>query len=48
MARYIVKKRNAAENQFSDQLGSSYDRLIALGVTDGEANGFLYALSLAR
>jgi len=48
MARYIVKKRNAAENQFSAQLGSAYDRLIALGVNDGEANGFLYALSLAR
>ena len=48
MARYIEKKRNAAEAQFFTQLESSYDRLIALGETDGEANGFLYALSIAR
>ena len=48
MARYIEKKRNAAERQFSRSSSPSYDRLIALGVSDGEANGFLYALSLAR
>ena len=48
MARYIEKKRNSSERRFSGQLESSYDRLIALGAPDGEANGFLYALSLAR
>ena len=48
MARYIEKKRNSAESQYSAPLESSFDRLIALGVQDGEANGFLYALSLAR
>jgi hypothetical protein len=48
MARYIEKKRNAADRQFSSQLETAFDRLIALGETDGEANGFLYALSIAR
>jgi len=48
MARYIEKKRNSTERQYSSQLEAAYDRLIALGVSDGEANGFLYALSIAR
>ena len=30
------------------QLEAANIRLIALGVSDGEANGFLYALSIAR
>ena len=48
MARYIEKKQNSAERQFAGPLGSSYDRLKALGATEGEANGFLYALSLSH
>jgi hypothetical protein len=48
MARYIQKKQNAAERQFAGPLESSYDRLKALGATEGEANGFLYALSLGH
>lgn len=46
MARYVEKKRNSAERQFAAPLESSFDRLIALGAPEGEANGFLYALSL--
>ena len=48
IARYIEKKRIAAENSYFNQLEAAYDRLIALGAKEGDANGFLYALSLAR
>jgi hypothetical protein len=48
MARYIEKKRNSAERQFAGPLEASHDRLRDLGATEGEANGFLYALSLGH
>jgi hypothetical protein len=48
MARYIEKKRNSAERQFAGPLEASHDRLRDLGATEGESNGFLYALSLGH
>lgn len=48
LARYIAKKRIVAVRQFENQLEAAFDRLVALGVKEGDANGFLYALSLSR
>jgi hypothetical protein len=48
LARYVEKKRTVAERQFENQLDASNERLVALGLKEGDANGFLYALSLAR
>jgi hypothetical protein len=48
LARYISKKRISASRRFDYELSAAYDRLVALGVKESDANGFLYALSLAR
>ena len=48
LARYISKKRIVASRQFDYELSAAYDRLVVLGVKEADANGFLYALSLAR
>jgi hypothetical protein len=48
LARYISKKRIVASRQYESELEAAFDRLVELGMKEGDANGFLYALSLAR